>query len=81
MLETKTGVVIPYGTSSTNTQGISFGETLMSYDSQGNYFDLDMGLLEPGYNYAVNFSFYEDSIGSYVEQPQTFKIRVVKNEY
>jgi hypothetical protein len=67
-------VVIPYGTS-------SLGHTVMSYDSSGNYFDLDMSMLEAGYSYAINYSFYEDSIGSYIEQPYTFRIRVEKNEY
>ena len=67
-------VVIPYGTSSTN-------HTVMSYDVSGNYFDLDLSMLESGYTYRINYSFYEDGIGSYVEQPYSFKIRVVKNEY
>jgi len=67
-------VVIPYGTSSTL-------HTIMSYDMSGNYFDLDMGMLEAGYSYSISYSFYEDSIGSYIEQPHEFKIKVGKNEY
>jgi len=67
-------VVINYGTSSTN-------HTMLSYDVSGNYFDLDMKMLEPGYTYGLKFSFYEDSVGSYVEQPNTFKFRVVEDEY
>jgi len=67
-------VVIPYGTGST-------AETMLSYDSDGNYFDLDMDLLEAGYTYELKLSFYEDSISSYREQPYTFKIRVEQNEY
>ena len=35
--------VINYGTASTN-------HTLMSYDASGNYFDLDMSMLESGWN-------------------------------
>ncbi len=67
-------VVIPYGTSSTY-------HTVLSYDVSGNYFDLDMSMLEAGYTYGINYSFYEDSIGSFIEQPYTFNIRVDKNEY
>ena len=53
----------------------------MSYDSQGNYFDLDLSMLESGYTYTIGYTFYEDSIGSYVEQPYTFNLRVDKDEY
>ena len=67
-------IVIPYGTGST-------GETMLSYDSDGNYFDLDMDLLEAGYTYELKFSFYEDSLSSYREQPYNFKIRVEQDEY
>lgn len=67
-------VVIPYGTSSTY-------HTVLSYDASGNYFDLDMSMLEAGYTYGVSYSFYEDSIGSFIEQPYVFNIRVEKNEY
>ena len=61
--------VISYGTGSTQ-------HTALSYDSQGNYFDLDTNLFEAGYSYAIKFSYYNGSIGSYVEQPETFKFRV-----
>jgi hypothetical protein len=61
--------VISYGTGSTQ-------HTALSYDSEGNYFDLDMNLFEAGYSYAVKFSYYNGSVGSYVEQPETFKFRV-----
>jgi hypothetical protein len=67
-------IVIPYGTGST-------AETMLSYDSDGNYFDLDMDLLEEGYTYEMKLSFYEDSLSSYREQPYTFKIRVEQDEY
>ena len=67
-------IVIPYGTGST-------AETMLSYDSDGNYFDLDMNLLEKGYTYELKFSFYEDSLSSYREQPYAFKIRVEQDEY
>jgi len=59
--------IIGYGTGSTN-------HTLMSYDSKGNYFDLDMSLFESGYLYETKFLFNIDGI--YKEQPETFKFRV-----
>ena len=65
---------IPYGTGSDS-------HTVLSYDMSGNYFDLDMNLLEPGYGYAVKFSFYDNSLNSWVEQPYTFKFRVEDYEY
>ena len=67
--------VIKYGTGSIET---SLRHTHLSYDSEGNYFDLDMELLEPGYSYQIKFTYYNDSKGSWVEQPQTFKFRVEK---
>ena len=61
--------VIPFGTGSLH-------HTQMSYDVSGNYFDVDMGLFEPGYAYAIKLAYYNGSVGSYVEQPETFKFRV-----
>ena len=61
--------VIPYGTASNYS-------TYLSYDKDGNYFDLDMGLLEGGFMYQISLSYYNDSIGDWQEQPQTFKFRV-----
>lgn len=66
-------VVVPYNTGSDNS-------TMLSYDEKGNYFDLDMSMLEPGYTFAFQFSFYEDSVGSYREQPYIFKFRMSENE-
>jgi hypothetical protein len=60
---------IPYGTGSQYS-------TYLSYDKDGNYFDLDMSLLEGGYMYELKLSYYNDSIGNWQEQPQTFKFRV-----
>ena len=45
-----------------------------------NYFDLDMSMLEPGYTFGFQFSFYEDSVGSYREQPHIFKFRIAEEE-
>ena len=67
-------VVIPYGTGSDN-------HTVLSFDVSGNYFDLDMSMLEAGYSYDIKYSFYEDILSSYREQPYVFKIRVDKDEY
>ena len=61
--------VIPYGTGSSRC-------TYLSYDVSGNYFDLDMSMLETDYSYGIKLSFYNDSIGSWVEQPYTFRFRV-----
>ncbi len=69
-------VVIPYGTRSVDNNC-----TMLSYDVSGNYFDLDMSMLEAGYTYGLQYSFYEDSVNSYRQLPYLFKIRVEKDEY
>jgi len=60
---------IAYGT------GSDYG-TYLSFDKDGNFFDLDMSMLEPGYMYEIKLSYYNDSIGDWQEQPQTFKFRI-----
>jgi hypothetical protein len=50
--------------------------TQMSYDVSGNYFDLDMGLLQPGYSYGIKLSYFNETVQSYVEQPYEWKFRV-----
>jgi hypothetical protein len=67
-------IVIPYNTGSDSG-------TIMSYDEQGNYFDLDINMLEEGYSYGIRVSFYEDSLTSFREHPNIFKFRVGQNEY
>ena len=62
--------VIPHGTGSTPYY------TFMSYDVSGSYFDLDMELFEPGYVHGIKLAFYNEDIGSWVEQPQIFKFKV-----
>lgn len=62
-------VAIPYGTGSNYS-------TYLSYDKDGNYFDLDMALLDAGYMYEIKISYYNDSVGDWEEQMQTFKFRV-----
>ena len=66
---TDNGNAIAYGTGSQRS-------TFLSYDKEGNYFDLDMSLLEGGYMYQINLSYYNDSIGDWQLQPQAFKFRV-----
>jgi hypothetical protein len=63
--------VVDYGTGSDN-------HTYLSYDVSGNYFNFDMSLLEPGYEYAFAFAFYDNSLSSWVEQENTFRFRVEK---
>lgn len=62
---------IPYNTGSDRG-------TEMSFDVSGNYFDLKMDLLEPGYSYGIKIAYYDDSVSSYVEQPYKWKFRVEK---
>ena len=60
-------VVVPFGTGSTS-------DTLLSYDSSGNYFDFEMKNLEKDYMYNINFAYYLN--GDYQEQPETFTFRI-----
>jgi|DEB0MinimDraft_3_1074331.scaffolds.fasta_scaffold19399_2 hypothetical protein len=55
--------------------------TGLSYDVSGNYFDFNMKLLEPGYEYGFKFAFYDDELSSWLEQDKIFKFRVAGNEY
>ena len=55
--------------------------TGMSYDTNGNYFDFDMNLLQPGYEYGFKIAFYDDDLVSWQEQDKLFKFRVKKNEH
>ena len=61
--------VIPYGTGSGDD-----GFTKMSYDSKGNYFDLDFSQFEAGYRYNVSFIIKKDL--NFVEQVDKFEFRV-----
>ena len=65
---------VPYGTGSDK-------HTYLSHDVSGNYFDFNMNLLEPGYEYAFKFSFYDDSLSTWVEQENIFKFRVENYEH
>ena len=61
--------VVDYGTGSVKY-------TELSYDQNGNYFEFNMDMLEPGYQYGFKFSIYDDYTQSYLEQPYIFKFRV-----
>jgi uncharacterized beta-barrel protein YwiB (DUF1934 family) len=54
--------------------------TLLSYDSKGNYFDLDMGMLEADYTYKIELALYSVATKSYEQLSFQHKFRVVKNE-
>jgi hypothetical protein len=69
--------VIPFGTGSALSplaEGSTGAYTRLSYDISGNYFDLDMKLLQTGYEYALKFAYYSN--GSYREQKEVFKFKV-----
>ena len=65
---------IPHGTGSDL-------QTLLSYDVSGNYFNLDMSLLEPGFEYGIKLAFYDSQRQSWLEQDQKFLFRVEEYEY
>lgn len=61
-------IVVNYGTGSVN-------HTKLSYDSNGNYFNFPMNLLEQGYMYELSYLF---KFGSrYLEQQNKFKFKVI----
>jgi hypothetical protein len=66
--------VIPHDTGSDFATGLS-------YDVSGNYFNLDMKLLQQGYEYGLRFAFYDAELGTWQEQDEAFNFRVNKNEY
>ena len=48
--------------------------TRLSYDISGNYFDLNMDMLESGFSYGIKLAYYVN--GGYREQSEVFKFRV-----
>ena len=69
--------VIPFGTGSNTSpqaDGSQGSYTRLSYDVSGNYFDLDIGLLQAGYEYGLKFAYYSNS--SFREQKEVFKFKV-----
>ncbi|HHZ95594.1 MAG TPA: hypothetical protein EYN67_08550 [Flavobacteriales bacterium] len=65
--------VISFGTASTQ-------HTALSYDVSGNYFDMDMGMFEPDYAYAIKLAYYNGALGAYEEQPEEYRFRVERHE-
>ena len=59
--------VIPFGTGSLN-------HTRLSYDINGNYFDLKMDLFDTGQIYQIKLAYMVN--GEYVEQTEKFRFRV-----
>lgn len=55
--------------------------TLLSYDSKGNYFDLDINMLEPNHAYEISLASYNVATKAFDELPFKHKFRVVNNEY
>ena len=69
--------VIPFGTGSNispQPTGSVGTYTRLSYDVSGNYFDLNMDLLQPGYQYGLKFVYYLND--SYKEQEEVFIFKV-----
>lgn len=62
--------VVSFGTGS----GQQNKYTRMSYDVNGNYFDLNMSLFESGYSYAIQVAYDVDD--RFMVQNKTFKFRV-----
>jgi len=60
--------VIRHSTSSVDN------ETFLSYDKGGNYFDLDMRMLEPDYAYGIELAYYVAD--KWVIQKDRFRFRV-----
>jgi len=57
------------------------GSTTLSYDANGNFFDLDNSLLEPNYVYEIKLALFNVMTKSYQELPFKHRFRVVNNEY
>ena len=66
--------VIPFGTGSAD---ISNEHTKLSYDVSGNYFDLDMSMLEEDYGYGIRIAYYLQD--EYQVQREIFKFRVERD--
>ena len=64
--------VIPFGTGSANKN-----YSRLSFDVSGNYFDLDTSVLDTGYTYGIQFSYYIN--GKYENQKEIFKFRIDDN--
>ena len=63
-------IVVDYGTGSGNA---SYSQ--LSYDVSGNYFDFDIGILEPDFSYEISYLVYQ--AGNYSEIKDKFNFRVI----
>ena len=54
----------------------SYNGTLMSYNTSGSYFDLDMSSFESGYSYYFKFAVYDGFAGNFVELPKKFRFKI-----
>jgi hypothetical protein len=61
-----------------HSTGSSDNETYMSYDGEGNFFDLDMKILEPDVAYGFEYAYYDGN--KWTVQNDRFKFRVEKKE-
>ena len=52
----------------------------MSYDTVGNYFELDMNMFEPDYAYGIELCHYNEYTQDWEIQPEVFKFRVEKRQ-
>lgn len=64
-------IVVDFGSGSLN-------HTLLSYDKDGNYFNLNMNLFEPDYQYEIAYVF--DIEGKKILQKDKFKFRIQREE-
>lgn len=55
--------------------------TLLSYDSKGNFFDLDLSMLEPDYTYLIELALHSVATKTFEQLSFKHKFRVVNNEY
>jgi len=55
--------------------------TLLSYDSKGNFFDLDLTMLEPNYTYLIELALHSVATKTFEQLSFKHKFRVVNNEY
>ena len=59
---------------------ITNNSSKLSYDKDGNFFEIDMSLLKPGYAYLITFAKYNNKTNSFDEFRNQFRFRVEKDE-
>ena len=55
-------------------------QEIIQYIQNHTFWPVDMSMLEEGYAYRIGLAYYNGSIGSWVEQSETFKFRVEQDE-